>query len=66
MSTLPKRQPEGIPAGGQFASATHSEPGITLRSPASTALPPLSKERLAEAHRKLQEASGGVVGISTS
>ncbi|QOD06104.1 hypothetical protein [Pseudarthrobacter sp. BIM B-2242] len=24
------RQPEGIPAGGQFAAAAHSEPGLSL------------------------------------
>ena len=31
MSTEPKtRQPAGIPAGGQFAAATHAEPGISL------------------------------------
>lgn len=28
----PNRQPEGIPAGGQFAAATHSEPEISIRA----------------------------------
>jgi hypothetical protein len=27
------RQPAGIPAGGQFASSAHAEPGITLTTP---------------------------------
>lgn len=26
------RQPRGIPAGGQFAAASHTEPGIVLTS----------------------------------
>lgn len=30
MTTLPNRQPEGIPAGGQFAPAAHAEPDVTL------------------------------------
>ncbi|WP_139187261.1 hypothetical protein [Pseudarthrobacter chlorophenolicus] len=30
MSTSTARQPRGIPTGGQFAAATHSEPGIVL------------------------------------
>ncbi|ACL41916.1 hypothetical protein Achl_3965 (plasmid) [Pseudarthrobacter chlorophenolicus A6] len=28
--TLPDRQPQGIPSGGQFASNTHAEPDVTL------------------------------------
>lgn len=34
MTTPPNRQPEGIPAGGQFASGTHAEPDVTLSGPA--------------------------------
>ncbi|ACL42149.1 hypothetical protein Achl_4198 (plasmid) [Pseudarthrobacter chlorophenolicus A6] len=30
MTAIPARQPQGIPAGGQFAATTHSEPQITL------------------------------------
>jgi hypothetical protein len=30
MTTVPTRQPQGIPVGGQFAATTHSEPQITL------------------------------------
>ena len=30
MSTPTARQPKGIPAGGQFAATTHTEPGIVL------------------------------------
>lgn len=28
--TADKRQPAGIPVGGQFAATTHAEPGLTL------------------------------------
>jgi hypothetical protein len=31
MSTATTRQPKGIPAGGQFAATTRTEPDITLR-----------------------------------
>lgn len=31
MTTPPHRQPEGIPAGGQFAASTHAEPDVALR-----------------------------------
>jgi hypothetical protein len=37
MTTPPNRQPEGIPAGGQFAANAHSEPDVSL-TPA--AIPP--------------------------
>jgi hypothetical protein len=30
MTTTTARQPRGIPAGGQFAATTHTEPGIVL------------------------------------
>jgi hypothetical protein len=30
MTTTTARQPKGIPAGGQFAATTHTEPGIVL------------------------------------
>lgn len=33
---IPRRRSAGTPAGGQFAPAGHTEPGVTL-SPASTA-----------------------------
>lgn len=29
----PNRQPEGIPTGGQFAAATHSEPEVSIAAP---------------------------------
>jgi hypothetical protein len=32
MTASPNRQPEGIPAGGQFAPGTHAEPGVMLAS----------------------------------
>lgn len=35
MSTA--RQPQGIPAGGQFAATNHSESGIALAAPERTA-----------------------------
>jgi hypothetical protein len=34
MTTDPARQPKGIPTGGQFAATNHTEPGISLDSPA--------------------------------
>lgn len=33
MSPEPKRQPEGIPAGGQFAPETRAEPSVSLAAP---------------------------------
>lgn len=40
MSTHPKRQPAGIPVGGQFSVTTHPEPVVSLgHSPASAATP---------------------------
>ena len=33
------RQPQGIPAGGQFATTVHSEPEVALPSPAPTTGP---------------------------
>ncbi|MGK3708921.1 CCA tRNA nucleotidyltransferase [Arthrobacter sp. IK3] len=30
MNTPPRRQPAGIPAGGQYAAAAHTEPGLSL------------------------------------
>ncbi|MET4144186.1 hypothetical protein [Arthrobacter sp. UYCo732] len=35
MTTSPNRQPEGIPAGGQFAPGVHAEPNVSLASPAA-------------------------------
>lgn len=35
MHTAMKRQPEGIPVGGQFAASVHAEPEIALRTPAA-------------------------------
>lgn len=35
MHTVMKRQPEGIPVGGQFAASVHAEPEIALRTPAA-------------------------------
>ncbi|GAA4032635.1 hypothetical protein GCM10023063_14920 [Arthrobacter methylotrophus] len=35
---MSNRQPKGIPAGGQFAATTHTEPGVNLRAKASTEL----------------------------
>lgn len=32
--TTPKRQPEGIPSGGQFAPSAHAESGVALAAPA--------------------------------
>lgn len=34
MTTPPNRQPEGIPAGGQFAASVHAEPDVSLASSA--------------------------------
>lgn len=34
MTTPPNRQPEGIPAGGQFASGAHAEPDVSIARPA--------------------------------
>lgn len=31
--TLPGRQPQGTPAGGQFTATAHAEPGTTLQAP---------------------------------
>lgn len=36
--TDPKRQPEGIPTGGQFAATAHAEPGVSLQEPATSGL----------------------------
>lgn len=36
MTSITCRQPQGVPAGGQFAPTFRSEPGITLISQAST------------------------------
>lgn len=38
MTTDPKRQPEGIPTGGQFAATAHAEPGVSLQVPAPSGL----------------------------
>lgn len=35
MTTPPSRQPEGIPAGGQFAASAHAEPDVSLPSQAA-------------------------------
>ena len=40
------RQPQGIPAGGQFAATAHAEPGISL---ASTAITPPEQRKLLDA-----------------
>jgi hypothetical protein len=37
MTTPPNRQPEGIPAGGQFAPSNHAEPDVSL--PSATSAP---------------------------
>lgn len=37
MTTVPARQPQGIPVGGQFAATTHAEPQITLPAGAASA-----------------------------
>lgn len=36
--TSPSRQPKGVPVGGQFAAASHTESGITLDATAPTRL----------------------------
>jgi hypothetical protein len=38
MTTDPARHPKGIPAGGQFAATTHTEPAISLDAPAISRL----------------------------
>jgi hypothetical protein len=40
MTTTTARQARGIPAGGQFAAATRSEPGITLRQESAPVILP--------------------------
>jgi hypothetical protein len=40
MSTPTARQPKGVPAGGQFAAITRTEPGIALRAETSPVILP--------------------------
>lgn len=64
MTTTPARQPQGIPAGGQFAPSVHGEPDVSLAATArkNQSWHDLAGELTADG-RSLDEAKTGLAAV---